>query len=287
MIKRNLAFAAALIALAANTNAQFLFRKQARVLTDAWASPTFLERRNTPDGLAPMTYHFYQGNFHGGAISDKSLQSLSLQEIADTLAADMTQQNFHPAESPQEGDLIVVVHWGVTEVKEKWDELFPDTGDDSEGETDEDGVPIDTSPESSDLATTRRPSVAKNAQLTGIQKALRKKGLTPSDRQDLRALLEEERYFIILMAYDWQLMQKENKPELQWSCRFSLPSPGTNFIDAVPALSRAAGPLIGTNIEDLAKTKTQLGWGKGSVGELEVVEEIDEEELKEILKKPN
>ncbi|MDQ8200140.1 hypothetical protein QEH56_18395 [Pelagicoccus enzymogenes] len=272
---------------ASTAHAQLFSRKNARVITNAWASPEFVERRMGDEGPIPMTYHFAEGKFYGGAIRDKSLENYTLQDIVETLASDMEEQNFFPAPSTEEGDLVIVVHWGVTEVEEDWDELFPgdESGDSSGGDFSEEGESLDSSSDSysSDLSTVRSYSKTReNAILTGIDKALNKKGTLPSDYQDYMSLLEEERYFIVLIAYDWQKLFMEKQKEVQFVTRFSLRSPGTNFIDAVPSLSRAAVPHLGTNLDDLAKTKTQLGWGKGTVGELEVVEEIDAAELEEI-----
>lgn len=282
MIRTLLLCSLAVATAGATLNAQLMFRKQARVLTAAWASPEFEERRQTPDGPARMTYHFYEGKFHGGYTRDKSLANMSLQDIADTLARDMAEQNFHPADSVRGGDMVIVVHWGVTAVEESWADMFPDSDSDSETEFDEEGFEVATvDAEPSDIALTAEPSVASNAQLTGINKALNKKGLLPSEREEIKSLLQEERYFIVLMAYDWQKMIAGEERELLWTCRFSLPSPGTNFNSAVPSLSRAAAPMMGTNLEDLAKTKTQLGWGKGTVGDLEVIKELSEDELEE------
>lgn len=104
----------------------------------------------------------------------------------------------------------------------------------------------------------------------------------PGQYQDYMELLKEERYFIVLIAYDWQTLYTHKKKKLEFVTRFSLRSPSTNFEEAVPALSRAAIPHIGTNLDDLATIKTQLGWGKATVGELEVVERLDAKELQEI-----
>ncbi|MBK1876467.1 hypothetical protein [Pelagicoccus mobilis] len=261
---------------------QARFRKKARVLTAAWASPEFEAQRQTPDGLAHMSYHIYPGNFHQGLVNDSSLEKISLQEIMETLAPEMAEQNFTPAATFEEGEMVIIVHWGVTAVQEDWADLFPEAND-GDTEYDEDGNEtgyVDS--ELSHIATMDRPSVASNAQLTGINRALEKKGLLPSDREAIRSLLEDERYFIVLMAYDWPLLRTEKQHKLLWSCRFSLPAQSTNFVDAVPSLGRAAAPFMGTNLDGLDKTKTQLGWGKGTVGELEVVSEVSEEELENI-----
>ncbi|MDQ8180247.1 hypothetical protein [Pelagicoccus sp. SDUM812005] len=279
------------LAVASSAQAQLFSRKNARVITNAWARPEFVERRMGDDGPIPMTYHFAQGKFYGGNIRDKSLENYTLQDIVETLAADMEDQNFFPAPSTEEGDLLIVVHWGTTELEDDWDELMGENGSEETGDDFGDEGDSAASTDSFDTGfseevnyQTRMSKVRENAILTGIDKGLNKKGIMPSDYHDYMSLLDEERYFMVLIAFDWQKLYKEKVKEVQFITRFSLPSPGTNFASAVPSLSRAAIPHLGTNLDDLAKTKTQLGWGKGTVGELEVVKEIDAAELEEITK---
>ena len=94
-------------------------------------------------------------------------------------------------------------------------------------------------------------------------------------------MLRDDRYFIVLMAYDWQKMRLENKFDLVWSTRFSLDAIGTNFRDAHYALSRGAANYIGTNLDgDLGKTKTHLGTGDAELGDIEVVATVKESEEK-------
>ncbi len=239
------------------------------------------------DGPIPLSYHFAQGKFYGGNIRDKSLENMSLQDIAETLAKDMEEQNFFPASSTAEGDLLIVVHWGTTELEDDWDELLGEDG--SEETLDENGestLPSDDFDSNLGSELNYESQLSKrreNAILTGIDKGL-DNSVMPSDYYEYSSMLEEERYFMVLIGFDWQALLKEKVKEVQFVTRFSLRSPGTNFEDAIPSLSRAAIPHLGTNLDDLAKTKTQLGWGKGSVGEIEVVKEIDAEELEEITK---
>ncbi len=270
------------VAVASSAHSQLFSRKNARVLTNAWATPEFEEKRMGDDGPIPMTYHFLEGKYYGGSIRDKSLETFPLQQIAETLAADMEAQNLFPAPSTEEGDLLILVQWGVTEIEDDWSEMFPEDSSDVDAEIGEDGVEVETSTNGYGFDDNNMSQTRRNAVLTGIDKALYKKNLSPSEEYDLRSLLDEERYFIILVAFDWQLLLKEKKKEVQFITRFSLPSIGTNFTSAVPSLSRAAIPHIGTNLDDLNKTKTQLGWGKGTVGELEVIGEVDEAELEKI-----
>lgn len=43
-----------------------------------------------------------------------------------------------------------------------------------------------------------------------------------SDELTMSVELNEERYFVILMAYDYQHMRREKKPKLLWVTRLSL-----------------------------------------------------------------
>lgn len=255
-------------------------RKNARVITDAWASPEFVEKRMTENGPLPMTYHFIQGQFHSGNIKDKSLKNLSLQDIGETLAEEMEKQNFFPASDLNSGDLMIAIHWGVTEVELDYDEMFPTSESDlPEGENGED-TDSELLDENAAFSTTvgRKSNKAKNATITGIRKGFNNLGNLPSDRLELEELLDEERYFIVLMAFDWHLLRTQKERKLLWTTRFSLPSPGTNFMEAVPTLTRAAVPHIGTNLDELITTKTHLGSGTVEIGDLKVIEVSESEE---------
>jgi hypothetical protein len=73
------------------------------------------------------------------------------------------------------------------------------------------------------------------------------------------------------MAYDYEKLRSENERELLWTTRFSVPSIGTNFEDAYPALARAASAYYGTSLEKYAKTSTHFGTGTVDIGTLETV----------------
>ena len=97
------------------------------------------------------------------------------------------------------------------------------------------------------------------------------------DEYELQEMLREERYFLVLMAFDWQLLRKTGEKKLLWSTRFSLDAVKTNFKDAHFALSRGAANYFGTNLDRMAKATTDLGPGEVKTGELKVVETLEEE----------
>lgn len=260
------------------------FKKSARVSVDAVASESYqkIQAARAPDDIE--TIHFMEGQFFPGLSKDPSLERVSFQEIVEGLAPNLAKQNYLPGDDIRTGDLLLVVHYGVAAVDTPWDEIMgitseeeealvygstvgsnnPDTGD-FELSAD---VNYDVQP------SNQRPGAGSNARLLGYERQLKKRNLTASDEFDLRTDLEEDRYFIIVMAYDCQKLLNEKEFVLQWSTRFSVRSPGTNFEEAHFALSRAAAPFFGKQLDGLERARVPFGKNvEVSIGDLEVVEE--------------
>ena len=260
--------------------------KTARVFIDSEASDTYNEVKENDGEAKYETYVFIKGNFYDSDFADKSLRAASFEEVATTLAENMKQRNYYPSSSPSEGDLLIVVHYGTTSVEPDLEELFMLDSTDpyaqaetSEGSEEEPGFSEVYSDDFVDLAdlsdfgsnnTAQHQQTMRNNRL-GISKALNRKNITSTEEFDLRVEMQDERYFIILMAYDYEKLRSENERELLWTTRFSVPSLGTNFEDAYPALARAASAYYGTSLEKYAKTSTHFGTGTVDIGTLETV----------------
>jgi hypothetical protein len=251
--------------------------KKARVLVDSYADKGYLENKETDDGLLSETYHFVEGKFVGGYIRDKSLREVPFMEIAENLAVELKKRNYYPARSKEEGDLLIVVNRGVTQIQAGFEELFPtddeEDGPDSEGDeeyTDETpGAHLDES------GYTYREQ--DNAKLIGFDRALRRRDLGIQESIELQEMLKEERYFLILSAFDLKTLRKTGEKRLVWSTRFSMDAVKVGFDDAHFALSRAASGYFGTNLDgDLGKVNTFAGPGEVTKGELRVVETLEE-----------
>jgi|CZKI01.1.fsa_nt_gi hypothetical protein len=65
--------------------------------------------------------------------------------------------------------------------------------------------------------------------------------------QDLMRELETRRYFVVLMAYDFQMMWKEKKAKLLWEARFSVRERGNDFSKELAAMVASAAPYFGKN----------------------------------------
>lgn len=253
--------------------------KTARVFIDSEASTTYNEVKENEEGAKYETYVFIKGNFYDGDFADKSLRAASFEEVAATLAENMKQRNYYPSSSPSEGDLLIVVHYGTTSVEQDLEELFLLDSTDPYAMQEGDEFAEVYSDDFVDLAdlndfganhVAQHQDTMRNNRL-GINKALNRKNITEAEEFDLRVEMQDERYFIILMAYDYRKLRSVNERELLWTTRFSVPAIGTNFEDAYPALARAASAYYGTSLEKYAKTSTHFGTGTVEIGTLETV----------------
>jgi len=266
--------------------------KVARVFVDSEASSIYNEHKESENGETYETYVFIKGNFYGGDISDKSLRNVTFEELVGTIGDSMKQRNFYPSASADQGDLLVVVHYGLMSVPQDLGDLFQLDMDDPYGEQpfDEEGDeeqivqdPLINDTYFNDLKRLTELSHNNQAGMSniklGIGRALKRRNITTAEEFDLRAELEAERYFIILMAYDYKKLRSTKKQELLWTTRFSVPSLGTNFEDAYPALARAASSYYGSNLDKYATTSTHFGTGSVDIRTLETVGIEETEEI--------
>ena len=108
--------------------------KVARVFVDSEASSIYNEHKESENGETYETYVFIKGNFYGGDISDNSLKNVTFEELVGAIGDSMKQRNFYPSASADEGDLLVVVHYGLMSVPQDLGDLFQADMDDPYGE---------------------------------------------------------------------------------------------------------------------------------------------------------
>ena len=288
MPKSNLFRAFLLIAVGAFTPSIGLginfFSNSARVSVDSEASAEYqkIQAERTPGDIE--TIHFMEGQYFGGISKDNSLERVTFQEIVEGLAPNLAKQNYLPGDDIRTGDLLLVVHYGVAAVDTPWDGLMGITSQEEEemlygsstssASYETGGVELGVDVNYDAMPSNQTPGAGSNAKLLGYDRQLRKRDLNHNDEFDLRTDLEEDRYFIIVMAYDCQKLLNEKELRLQWSTRFSVRSPGTNFEEAHFALGRAAAPFFGKNLDTLERAKVPFGRDvEVDIGELEVVED--------------
>jgi hypothetical protein len=115
---------------------------------------------------------------------------------------------------------------------------------------------------------------AKNASLLGYDSwwdATSDSRGTPLEhrRQDMIDELEHDRYFVIIMAYDFQKMWKQKQHNLLWETRFSVRQRGIDFEKALPLMAKNASKYFGRDSHGLLHE--DLPDGHVEVGPLETL----------------
>jgi hypothetical protein len=259
------------------------------VAVSTTASVDYVQQKFAPDATKRETYLFFQGKFYGGTTKDSDLEQAQFDGIAKILAENMVHQNYFPSKDPKDADLLIVVHWGVTTVYDN-----PNQQEDltrlnsalakfnaavSAGKKPDPG-PVNQAQAIVDAEQVEvRKHISENSVLLGFSQQFAKdqskmsdaSSATGTDRGSLLLALSEERYFVILMAYDYHTMKKGSTPKLLWSTRFSISANGNSFTRSLPIMSRVAADYFGHAVDGLKIEKPNVPEGKVEVGEPTVV----------------
>ncbi len=254
----------------------------------------------------PETYVFAKGQYFPGVTLDFGMERTSFRMLATTLAADLKKRHYEPTKSVTDADLIIMVHWGVTIPNENGAALFlldPDVlrqsaiavevarqqtqenallNEGSSGLTGsvaaaESTMRFESNVMSSQYGANEYREYS-NAELLGYRTALESSDqsmLETDVSAALHAMVNEERYFIILMAYDGPSMRTGKKKRL-WTTRMSIRAAGVNFATAVDRMSSVAAGFNGKPTDGIAMELAKERHGTVQVGEIKVIGEVPE-----------
>lgn len=272
----------ALACLISSTNLQ----SANRVVLKAQASEEFIKARALDTSKKIQTYQFMKGNTHVGMTSDSSMKDIPFEGILHDLALNLRKQGFYMHKDKSQGDLLIIVHYGVTDVEIAYEEFMGYTSEADMGLTDDilnagaDGAAIDMGTidamtqlnfnlsSSNTTGTANRHSEGYKAQLLGLERAYSDK-ISSTEEYELKSMLAEERYFIVLMAYDYPAFKK-GEAKLMWSTRYSIRTLGQSFGDAIQDLNFVAADYFGKNIQGLTKQRVTDD-SRVEMGEIEVI----------------
>ena len=93
--------------------------------------------------------------------------------------------------------------------------------------------------------------------------------ITSTEEYELKTMLDEERYFVILMAYDYPLF-KQGEIKLHWTTRYSIRALGQSSEDAIQGMNIVASDYFGKSIGGLTK-KRVTDKSRVEMGDIEVI----------------
>lgn len=264
-----------------------------RVVVNASAEKEFLEASKDK---SYHTFHFYKGRHYTGSMRDKSLSEVTFEDVAQTAAQFLGEQNYYPATSTDTGDLLIMISWGSTTVDADPINTTGMTGIADESAVDMsalNSVPVEAGdPGMEQRMQSQAQSVASASQATGVDayvaggresfhfqnnidllgfdKGLYADNTHPTDLERFERELRQVRYFIVLVAFDYDLFRATKELKVQWTCRMSTRSLGTNFANAVHLMNKAAAPTFGKDMQSLQTPRVDLE-SDVEIGDLEVL----------------
>jgi hypothetical protein len=238
-------------------------------------------------------YTFGDGGHYPGPFADATIDSLDFRNVAAAIAAPLERQHYFPSRDPQKTKLLIMVYWGTTTVSlspsaSSGYQLYQSaaaTAAPAVANTKIGGSISDTSAQDEAFAMIDMDNRLRdhldytNAQMLGYDSenviateygaAIARTALR-GHRDELVSEIERNRYFVILMAYDFQLMWREKKHKLLWETRFSLDQARNDFGRDLPAMAQYASQYFGRDTDGLIRKPVPLG--RVEVGQPTVIE---------------
>lgn len=249
-------------------------------------------RSSNPDGsLKPETYVLRAGT-RSKLSESRTSDELSLDDISRAIAGPLAVRGYVPGGDPDTTRLLLLAYWGTTLIP---DDVHPIEGRAStqEGHIEDYwgkmGVgppsPEGFSPDSTQW--TQLPKVpvyqkteliqdsvtdSTNAAILGYADAIL--GRQPVDRpaETLINELEQHRYYVVLLAYDYQRARTQGQRTLLWETRFSLTEAHNDFGKSLAAMALVASGYFGQDSHGLIHN--ELKEGHVEVGEPKALDTV-------------
>jgi hypothetical protein len=264
-------------------------------------SPDYI-RAKLPDGTYKVeTYAFGTGGYWSGPLDDKTIDRLGFMEVARTIAIPLANQQFLCSTDPKATKLLIMVYWGTTFAPEHasdspvYQHLMdanavldrkgaPKTGKfggalNMEGDPDFDAVTVAIAAVQAENRM-RDLSDRRNAMMLGYDSLWEATFDAPNGtplelrKRDMLNELERDRYFVVLMAYDFQLLWKQKKHKLLWETRFSIDEHHNAFDKQLATMALDASKYFGQDSKGLTHELLPEGHVEiGNVKSLGVVPE--------------
>ncbi len=207
-------------------------------------------RAQNPDGsFQPEMYELRDGGNFGGPRIDATMDRLSFDDVSRVIAGPLASQNYIRGDDPATIGLLIIVYWGTT--------IVPD-----------DANPRDTRDlhvSSGDLEERIDGQIdAKSANILGYTDEIFRTAPGDPKMKTLQAEIEQDRYYVVLLAYDAKAAHRYGLHRLLWETRFSIPEPGNDFEKAFPMMASIAATYFGQDSHGLIRHN--LGEGHVEVG---------------------
>ena len=275
----------------------------------ARASKDYIRTRKPDGAFTSETYAFAEGGNWSGALADYSIDKLNFLKVAHVIAYPLANQNYIPSKEPKATKLLIMVYWGTTHAPEH----ASDSSTYNNLSSNENAIkaaqmtltppPIRRSATTVDPRTSPTIAAMQEQESTLIAAAAAENRIREQDdhlnanmlgydswweesqgdhrgtaleqtHQDLLDEIEQNRYFVVLMAYDFQLLYREKKHKLLWETRFSIRQRNHEFDKDLPSMAQYASQYFGQDSHGLLHKEIPLG--RVDIGQLKSLGDVEE-----------
>ena len=251
-------------------------------------------RKKLPDGsFQREEYAFGEGGHYQPGFEDDTIDKLTFPDIARIIEEPLARQNYIQTKDPKKTNLLIMVYWGTTTVPQRdatsngaalnqsamaTAQVASASGRGTAGSAN--SSEANGALAMMEMANRQRDHLDfTNAQMLGYDsenliatehgEAIKHSALK-MHRHDLIAEIEHNRYFVVLMAYDFPLLQTQKKHKLLWEARFSINQPRNDFGKVLPIMANYASRYFGQDSNGLVRK--QVVNGHVEVGEPTLIE---------------
>lgn len=228
-------------------------------------------RTRLPDkSFKPEAYVFGEGGCWTRPVKDSAMEEMTFLRVARAIAAPLGRLNYRPARTAAEAELMILVFWGSTQGSRGHDPTDTVNRFSSASSAysvanaaDPAGLnPVTTAAAGAyddalwqmSLANGERDHLdSRNARILGYTDALDRARFAQhmSFAQDVLGEVANNRYYVVLQAYDFKTAAKEKKLKPLWTARISMDEAGSNFAEALDQMLRSATPYLGRDSNGL------------------------------------
>lgn len=227
-------------------------------------APDYHRERVQTGGFKPEYYAFGEGGYFPGPIKDANIDGIKFADIAHVAAISLATQNFLPSEEPTKTGLLVMVYWGVTDIPSRGNatpvlkmlrqaesSLADAVAGNVVTDDDEDQVISALVMIPLEHGSANETDFDVGSLLSGNGKDSPEKSSADywpgfSDRErSIISQVEAPRYFVVLMAYDFQAMWLKHRHRLEWATSFSVRQHGHDFAKELSGMAESASQFFG------------------------------------------
>jgi hypothetical protein len=241
------------------------FMDVARTVSRPLASQAFVPARDPKQAKLLIVVYWGRTNTGGGVDNNSELQNLQTSSAAFTASKVANQQQQTSASRINGADSGSMV-CGHVETNTTPQQVV----DQISAENEATGAMAIVAAENA----ARDKSYEQNAAMLGYDSWLNETSNMPgtalaSRRQDVIDELQHDRYFVVLMAYDFQMMWKEKKHKLLWETRMSIGQRGAEFNEELAVMAKNASQYFGHDTHGLVRR--DMPAGRVNVGDLQTL----------------